>query len=276
MSDIEMGQEKNGTYATVNLSDVSVLGVLGNARTYFQYKSMYDNFAANICPFCHLEKLKYPPVHHIGNWALKKNDMPYINSEHHLVIVYAGGHLTDWKKLTREEKADYWDMVDWAEEHFKIDGCGIATRRGNPARHAGSISHIHSHIQVVELASDGLPVGELVAYFAKSRNLLEHCQKMVGLFEKIRTGNEGSFSGLRRGLIVFREGLYLSSDTKSWLQYDRPNAAEIISLPVQEIAGAISDPNEVQAYEAMYTEETKQVLMDGPFPLEEYMQRASF
>lgn len=241
MSDIEMKKTDSGTCeAMVNLRDASVLGVLGNARTYYQYKSMYDNFAAGYCPFCHLEELKYPPVHRIGNWALKKNDMPYINSEHHLVIVYAGGHLTDWKQLTREDRADYWDIVDWAEEHFNIDGCGIAARRGNPARHAGSISHIHSHIQVVELAADELPVGELVAYFAKSRSLLEHCQKMVELFEKIRTGNEKDFTNLNKGLIVFRKGLYLCSDMKSWSQHDRPYEAEILSLSAREIAGTIA------------------------------------
>lgn len=245
----------------VNLKDAAILGVLGNSRTLYQYVHMYEMFQAGKCPFCHLEELRFPPIFHVGNWAVKKCDMPYANCEHHLILVYEGAHITDWSLLNRKAKADFMEAIDKAEEMFSIEGCAVVFRRGAPRRHAGTISHIHGHIMVVQLDEEGLPVGELRAYFAKTREELKYCKKMVDLFEKVR---KGELADVTKGIIVFNGAKFLTSDGQ-WTTCNKPQDAELLKLTAEEVKEVYGC--EVQLYEAMTSKETGILLIDGPHKL---------
>jgi diadenosine tetraphosphate (Ap4A) HIT family hydrolase len=260
MPELQMKKEK-GAYE-VDLHNAMVLGVLGNSRTLQQYVHTYEMFQAGKCPFCNLEELKFPPLFHVGNWAVKKCDMPYTNCEHHLILVYTGGHVTDWDLLSRDDDADFMEAIRRAEKMFNIKGCAVVFRRGDPSYHAGTISHIHGHIMVVQLDEDGLPVGQLRAYFAKTRQELEYCRKMVGIFEKVR---KEEVAGVTKGIIVFNNnGRYLTSGGQL-VSHNKPQEAELLHVPADEIKERYDEGT--QYYEAMTSEETGILLIDGPHDL---------
>lgn len=266
MSAIEMQQRKDGVYEAhkdLDLKDAMILGVLGNSRTFFQYEDTYKKFQEGRCPFCHLDELRFPVIFRVGKWAVKKNDMPYINCEHHLVLVYEGEHITDWKMLDRESKADFMEAIDKAEEEFSIEGCAVVFRRGDARRHAGTISHIHGHIMVVQLDDEGLPVGELRAYFAKTREELQYCKKMVETFERVRTGD---LTEIEKGFLVFKGGRFLNS-LHNWQEHSKPQDAELLQLPLEQLKFMCTDMEQVQYYEAMTSKETGILLIDGPHKL---------
>ncbi|HLN18770.1 MAG TPA: hypothetical protein VK255_01205 [Patescibacteria group bacterium] len=154
------------------------------------------------------------------------------------------------------------EIINEAEKMFDIEGCAVVSRRGAIRRHAGTLMHLHSHIMVVRLDKDGLPVGVLRAYFAKSRKELEHCKKVVELFERVRTGN---ITGVRRGYIVCdTEGQYLNPN-KEWEKCDIPINATLLNIPLDQIK--VMTGKNIRYYEAMTSTETGTVLIDGPFEL---------
>lgn len=256
MTELSM-KKVDGVYE-VDLKNAAILGVLGNSRTLYQYIHTYEMFRAGKCPFCHLEELRFPPLFHVGNWAVKKCDMPYTNCEHHLILVYTGGHVTDWDLLDREDDADFMAAIKKAEKMFSIKGCAVVFRRGDASYHAGTISHIHGHIMVVQLDEEGLPVGELRAYFAKTRAELEYCRKMVSLFENVR---KGEIASVTKGIIVVNTGKYLTSDGQ-WVAHNKPQDAELLQSSVDEIRQTQGETFEY--YEAMTSKETGILLIDGP------------
>lgn len=245
----------------VDLKNAAILGVLGNSRTYRQYVEMYTMFQTGECLFCNLDKLKYPVIFQVGKWAVKKCDMPYNNCEYHLILVYTGGHVTDWDLLSREDDADFMEAIKKAKKMFGIKGCAVVFRQGDASYHAGTISHIHGHIMVVKLDEDGLPVGELRAYFAKTREEITHCRKMVELFERVRTRD---ITGAYKGYAVFDEfGNYLTI-FDSWIKCNTPQSADLLKSSLEELRKICVKKRNIQYYEMMTSNETGAVIVDGP------------
>ncbi|EKD46489.1 MAG: hypothetical protein ACD_67C00217G0001, partial [uncultured bacterium] len=197
--------------------------------------------------------MKYPPIITKGNWIAKHNDMPYNNCEYHLVIVYTAGHVTDWKTLSREDYADFMEIINEVERMFDIEGCAVVFRRGAIRRHIGTLTHLHGHIMVVKLDEEGLPVGELRAYFAKSREELAQCQIMMTLFERVRTGD---ITGTRKGFVVFdRNGRYLTN-CHDWKECNAPNEADMLEIPLEQIRTMYPNKEGRQYYAVLNSNET--------------------
>lgn len=248
----------------VNLRTAMVLGVLGNSRTLYQYVHTYNMFQIGKCPFCHLNELKYPVIFRVGKWAVKKCDMPYANCEHHLLLVYEGEHVTDWQLLSRDDNADFMEAINEAERMFSIKGCGVVFRRGDASYHIGTISHIHGHIMVVKLDDEGLPVGELRAYFAKTREELTQCKKMVELFERVRTGN---ITGTHKGYAVFDEFGNYFTNFHGWVNCDKPQNADLLQFSLEQLRKLCAKKENIRYYEMMTSNETGSVIIDGPHAL---------
>lgn len=245
----------------VDLTNPATLGVLINSRTYNQYVQMYGMLETGECLFCNLDKLRYPVVLRQGNWALKECDMPYTNCEHHLILVYEAGHITDWDLLSRDDNADFMELISKARKKYSIKGNAVVFRQGDANYHAGTISHIHAHILVVKLDENGIPVGELRAYFAKSREESLFFHKMIGLFEKVRTGE---IVDITKGVIVFKGGNYLTV-TGQWVSLNKPQDADL--LQPSTIESMKAHGSDAQYYEAMFNSETGILLVDGPHKL---------
>lgn len=245
----------------VDLTNPATLGVLMNSRTYNQYVQMYRMLETGECLFCNLHKLKYPVVMRKGNWALKECDMPYTNCEHHLILVFDGGHITDWDLLSRDDNADFMELISDARKLYSIKGNAVVFRQGDANYHAGTISHIHAHILVVKLDKNGMPVGELRAYFAKSRDESLFFHKMIGLFEKVRTGE---IDDITKGVVIFKGGNYLTT-TGQWIALNKPQDADLLQLSTIEAVRVTE--SEAQYYEAMFNNETGILLIDGPHKL---------
>lgn len=248
----------------LDLKDAAIIGALGNSRTLYQYTHMHNYLSSGKCPFCHLEELKYKPIIKKGNWIVKHNDMPYNNCEYHLVIIYTGGHATDWKKLSRNDYACFMEIINDAEAMFNIEGCAVVFRRGAIRRHIGTLTHLHGHIMVVKLDDEGMPVGELRAYFAKSREELAYCKKMLDLFERARTGN---MTGVKKGFVVFdSNGKYITRNN-DWSACNTPNEAELLEIPLEKLRERYSEKEGLHYYEVLNSVETGTLLVDGPFKL---------
>ncbi|MFZ2187980.1 MAG: hypothetical protein WAV73_00245 [Candidatus Moraniibacteriota bacterium] len=248
----------------VDLENPTILGVLGNTRTYYQYIKMRKDLTEGYCPFCRPKTWRYPEILRVGNWIAKPNDMPYINSEYHFVFIYVK-HVVDQDSLSDKDWADLHKACRLIAKKYNIDGYGFVMRCGNIARTAGSITHIHAHMQVVRLDDDGFPVGQLVAYFAKSREVIEWCQKMVALFERVRIGN---LTGVRKGFIVFdSNGVYLNRSQRWESRFSRPNEADLLAISMPEIVRLSSGRKNPRYWEALTSNETGIVIADGPFEI---------
>jgi len=246
-----------------DVSNPEVFAALANTRTYQQYLSTLRDLKAGICIFCDLKKCKHQPFLEKGNWAAKLSDMPYINTEHHIIVVYTGGHLEDWGKLTRKENADFMEIKNEIHRMFNIEGSSAVERRGAIRRHAGTIKHLHSHIMVVALDEQGFAVGELRAYFAKSRKELAQCRKMLELFERVRTGNT---AGVRNGFVVFDGCNYLTKDG-TLKECNTPSEADLLNFTLDEIRVMCKGKTGLKYYEVMETDETGIIIKDGYFNL---------
>lgn len=176
-----MPKNLTGSTVVLDLTNPTILGWLANARNYEQYCQMYTDFANGKCAFC--DDMARGSLHKIGIWHLKKNDFPYKYSRHHLLMV-PDTHVADPAQLTREDWADMHDLMAWAVREFEIPGGGLVMRFGDMRYHAGTMRHLHVHIQV----PDGK--GQVKATFAKSLEKIEEDRQKVAGFEARRLAGE--------------------------------------------------------------------------------------
>ena len=100
-----------------------------------------------MCPLCTLDDPERV-VREGRHWRVKHNRAPYKGLALH-VVIFARTHIASPAELSDEAKAEYFDLVLWAQREFNIPGCGIIMRLGDSRYHGGSIpEHLHGHIMV--------------------------------------------------------------------------------------------------------------------------------
>ncbi|MDO8510167.1 MAG: hypothetical protein Q7S15_00890 [bacterium] len=136
------------------------LGTIENSRTPDQYRHMLATIGKGICPFCSLVLCKGEVLREGLFWRIWHNPFPYEHHAYHFVVAHKE-HKTDILDLTAGEWAELGEFNQWAIRKFKLPGGGLVMRFGDPAFNAGTIRHLHAHIQNPDLR------GPAKATFAK-------------------------------------------------------------------------------------------------------------
>lgn len=143
------------------IADSSSLGAIGNVRTPKQYTHMQATVGQGICPFCDPERYQDGKILREGGyWRIVHNDFPYKHHQQHILIVPIN-HVTDISQIDAMMWTELLTLFQWAVGKFQIPGGGLVMRFGDLAYNAGTIAHLHVHIQVPDLT------GPAKATFAK-------------------------------------------------------------------------------------------------------------
>lgn len=143
------------------VTDSAPLGAIGNVRTAEQLAHMQATVGQGICPFCHPQRYKNAKVLREGGyWRVVHNDFPYKHHREHILIVPID-HVTDISQVDAVIWTELLTLFQWAVEEFQIPGGGLVMRFGDLTYNAGTIAHLHVHIQVPDLT------GPAKATFAK-------------------------------------------------------------------------------------------------------------
>ncbi|MFZ5377019.1 MAG: hypothetical protein ACOZAN_05165 [Patescibacteria group bacterium] len=100
------------------------------------------------CPFCaeNLSKYHKEPILREGKyWLLTKNQWPYDHTKHHLLLIHKE-HLESFAKLQPEAGKEFFEMLAWAENEFKMPGGGVGMRFGDSVYSAGTVAHLHAQL----------------------------------------------------------------------------------------------------------------------------------
>ncbi len=125
------------------------LGTIDNSRTPEQRASMEATVGQGTCPFCELNRNINKPMweEDYTCWWVWENPFPYSGHSRHFVIALKR-HETDYLGLTHEEGLEKFLIEQRLIGEFDLPGGGLVTRFGNPEHNAGTITHIHAHVQV--------------------------------------------------------------------------------------------------------------------------------
>lgn len=127
--------------------DIKELVVPGNARTPEQYQKMVETAARGECVLCVGE---HNIIREGKYWRFKETDPPYKHHMHHFLIM-TREHITDINMLTPEMSQELFEIIQWAIKEYNLPGGGIVMRFGDPDYNAGTVRHLHVHIQVPDL-----------------------------------------------------------------------------------------------------------------------------
>jgi diadenosine tetraphosphate (Ap4A) HIT family hydrolase len=123
------------------------LVALENARTEKQHNHMARAAACNRCVFCEIDWKVNRELKRGKYWRVMPNAFPYPEHKHHIILTPIR-HVTDPTQLTRAEMIEWWELNLWVIKKFKLPGGGIVMRFGDFKFNAGTIAHLHSHVQV--------------------------------------------------------------------------------------------------------------------------------
>lgn len=142
-------------------TDPTALGAIGNVRTAAQLARMKETVGQGICPFCDPERYTDGKILREGGyWRVVHNDFPYEHHQQHILIVPID-HVTDIGQIETMMWTELLTLFQWAVDEFQIPGGGLVMRFGDLAYNAGTVAHLHVHIQVPNLT------GPAKATFAK-------------------------------------------------------------------------------------------------------------
>src|SRR5581483_392012 len=155
------------------------LGTLLNTRDYSQYVEMVGWILSRICKFCTLDKTINKVVNECDEWRTWINPFPSAHTSEHLIIAPTR-HITHIKQMSVIDWNSWAMLMSLAVE--KLPGGCVATRFGDPKRNAGSVRHLHTNI----IVPDG--TGRVQVTLAKNPAEIEEKKKLIGVWEKLRTG----------------------------------------------------------------------------------------
>jgi diadenosine tetraphosphate (Ap4A) HIT family hydrolase len=148
-------------------SDIpTALVAVNNSRSAEQSKQMRQAAETGKCPFCHINWTRNKLIKEGEFWYLMYNLYPYPGQKQHLVLVLKR-HFTSFEGLAPEERLEWFSLNEHAMREFNIPGGALVMRFGDLDYSAGTIAHLHSHIQVPDLASDAF----VIAVFKKNKAL---------------------------------------------------------------------------------------------------------
>lgn len=130
---------------------------IDNTREPEQVEVMEKIIESGECPFC-LEVIKKyhqtPILKETDHWVFTRNAWPYENTREHFLLILKT-HKERLSELTAEEGADYFRLIAWAEQEFKIPGGGLAMRFGDTNYSAGTVKHLHAQLIVPDVGKPG-------------------------------------------------------------------------------------------------------------------------
>src|SRR2546423_658195 len=123
---------------------------LNNYRTEEQRAEMLRLEAAGICLFCpeHLgQDPNHIPVLRSGHWTVTPNRYPYKGTRRHLMLI-PDEHVTDLVDLSPTAQQDFWSVLGWLRDEYKMTYYGLGARNGDARFTGGTIRHLHVHVVV--------------------------------------------------------------------------------------------------------------------------------
>lgn len=138
------------------------LGTIANARSEEQRTHMQQTVERGICPFCDLNTTLNKVIIQTPHWRAWPNPFPYSRHAHHFVLA-PREHITSISALLKIPEAIQerdW-ICDELIRQFNLEGGAVVMRFGNPKRNAGTLTHLHVHVQ----APDG--TGPAFSVFSK-------------------------------------------------------------------------------------------------------------
>lgn len=123
------------------------LFALHNARTGAQLNHMAEAAAECRCVFCDIDWKVNTLLRQGKYWRVMLNAFPYPAHRNHIILTPIR-HVTDITKLKDEEWTEWQRLNCWAIRKYKLPGGGIVMRFGDFRYSAGTVAHLHSHIQV--------------------------------------------------------------------------------------------------------------------------------
>lgn len=143
------------------------LGNIDNARTPEQIAHMEKTVGNGKCPFC--DNNGFDPKLNVVIWKGQYwrawfNPFPYSGTNSHIIIATIN-HITGLKELPPQALAEWAFAIKHLIEEYQLLGGGIVTRFGDNELNGGTLTHMHTHIQVPS------KVGFCIAVFFKDERL---------------------------------------------------------------------------------------------------------
>ncbi|HYD93254.1 MAG TPA: hypothetical protein VEB18_02245 [Candidatus Paceibacterota bacterium] len=146
-------------------------GDLDRTRTTEQRAAYETTVGKGVCPFC--GKVSEMPVeirtrmiHQGAYWRAWHNPFPYPGHAAHIVLAPIE-HWTQPSDVTPEAAREWMELNAHLIKTLNLPGGGIVMRFGDHEYKGGSITHLHSHIQVPDRSTFSLAV------FYANESLLE-------------------------------------------------------------------------------------------------------
>lgn len=144
------------------------LGTIGNSRTDAQRDLMERTVGQGVCPLCELDREVNHPFweEDYQYWRVWASPYPYPYHGFHFVIALRR-HEIIYENLMPEEVLEKFEIERRLIREFNLPGGGLVTRFGDPEYNAGTLTHIHAHVQVPDQK------GFVIAVFYKDSRLTE-------------------------------------------------------------------------------------------------------
>lgn len=129
---------------------------IDNAREDDQRAVMQDIMAADHCPFCPENLLKYhkQPIIKDGQyWLVTTNQWPYPHTKFHFLLIYKE-HVTNLAGLNPEAGKELIELTQWLEKENNVKGGGLAMRFGDTDFSAGTVAHMHVQFLVPSIEDE--------------------------------------------------------------------------------------------------------------------------
>jgi len=171
------------TLKTVD-SPANQIGTIENSRSQPQEQHMRNTVGAGKCPFCDLNLVINKVIWEGRFWRAWFNPFPYTYHAAHLVVA-AKDHWVHLWDIPEPARLEWFDVNIDLIRRYNLPGGGIVMRftnedaiivkgSGTNQYNAGTLSHIHSHVQVPDCKGPAIAVffkdESLSAYLANLNN----------------------------------------------------------------------------------------------------------
>lgn len=103
------------------------------------------------CAFCTIDRVKNTVLYDEREWIAWKVPARYTtrtNTLLHQIVFFPKLHRRNHKDLSPEEKAGYWNVIDWMYDKYDLPGGAIINRFGDACYNVGTILHMHATLMV--------------------------------------------------------------------------------------------------------------------------------
>ncbi len=108
---------------------------------------MEQTVGRGMCPFCPPDPEKNKEILRGAHWVGWPNPFPYQNHQHHFVLA-TRQHIDYLADLTADMWVELLQHIKQLERVYDLDGGSIVMRFGSEPYNAGTIRHLHVHLQV--------------------------------------------------------------------------------------------------------------------------------